>query len=609
MSKIRAEHLARKAYCYLRQSTHRQVVHNTGSTEMQYALKDKALELGWPKSHIRVLDQDLGLSGTEINNRQSLQELTSGMIKGEVGAVFVLEVSRLDRANVHFHHFLKICQHTNTIILDRDGIYDPNNPADQLMLGIKSAVAQAELKVQQARMQGAKLHKASKGTLRFRLPCGYCYDGFGSLIVDPDEEIRSAIKMLFDVYKGVSSAADVVKHFHHHGLSFPTRITRGTLTGQIIWKPLNARRAMDILKNPTYAGAYAYGRTKILSKINDDGNFYSAKKAMPMSEWRVFIQEHHEGYITAEDYMQNQSKLANNFRRESAVSTVREGPALLQGIVVCKTCGRFMNTRDIGNNGRTAQYYCWKLENDTATQRYCTSICTPAIDKAISTRIMSVLQQDQIEIALAIVEDWEKTRQEVNRQWNLKIERAEYESSLAEMRFKKVDPNNRLVASNLEREWNKALIALECLKEEYEKNKQSVIPQVTQEEREKFIALSQNVSELWQANTTSNKERKQLVRMLIKDIMVEKKDDEVLAFIRWQGGRTEKIQIPMPNKTRTRYSEEFFEKIKKLSNKLSDKDIAELLNSEGTKTVNGKSFRRDTIYQLKRYHKVAIVEG
>ena len=458
-------------------------------------------------------------------------------------------------------------------------------------------------------MQGARLHKATKGTLKFRVPSGYCYDGLGNLIIDPDEEIRSAIKMFFDIYKGVSSSADVVKYFHQHGLNFPTRITNGSLAGQIVWKPLNARRSMEILKNPTYAGIYAYGRCKRVSKINDDGNFCSVRKTMPMSEWKVSIQEHHEGYITSEDYMQNQSKLANNLRRETAGSTVREGQALLQGIVVCKTCGRFMNTRYIGDGGKTAQYYCFKQESDNATHRHCTSICAHSIDKAISACILSVLQQDQIGIALAVVEDWEKTRQEVNRQWCLKIERAEYDSSVAEIRFKKVDPNNRLVASNLEHEWNKALIALEYIKEEYEKYKQNVIPQITQEERERFTALSQNVSELWQATTTSNKERKQLVRMLIKDIVLEKKADEILAFIRWQGGKMEEFHIQISHKVQNRYSKEFLKRIKELANELSDKEIAEFLNREGIKTATGKQFQSGTIYQLRRNYKIAMVEG
>jgi DNA invertase Pin-like site-specific DNA recombinase len=557
-NKIRAEHLARKAYCYLRQSTNRQVMHNTGSTEMQYALKDKAMEFGWPENRIRVLDQDLGLSGTEINNRHSLQELTSEMARGEVGAIFVAEISRLDRSNAYFHHFLKICQHTNALILDRDGIYDPNNPADQLMLGIKSAVAQAELKVQQARMQGAKLHKADKGVLKFRLSCGYCYDGLGNLIIEADEEIRSAIKMLFDIYKGVSSAADVAKYFHKHGLNFPVRLTRGTSSGKIVWKPLTPRRVMEVLKNPTYAGIYTYGRQKVVSKINEDGTICSAKKTIPMSEWKVFIKEHHEGYITSEDYMQNQKKLADNCNREYASSTVREGSTILQGILICKVCGRFMNTRYIGDNGKTPQYYCFKPQDGKS----CTSICAHPIDKALSTRILSLLQQDQIEIALAAVEDWEKKKQEVNRQWCLKIERAEYESSLAEIRFKKVDPNNRLVANNLEREWNKALIAVESIKEEYDKFKQNITPEITREEKEKFIALSQNTSELWQAPTTTNKERKQLIRILIKDIVIKKETDEVLAFVRWQGGRTETINVPISPKARTLYSKELLKRSK-----------------------------------------------
>jgi hypothetical protein len=327
-----------------------------------------------------------------------------------------------------------------------------------------------------------------------------------------------------------------------------------------------------------------------------------------MSEWKVSIQGNHEGYITWEDYMQNCRKLSDNSSKsKNAPTTIREGSGLLQGILVCKICGRFMRPRYIGDGGKKAQYYCFNLEQDDST-RHCTNLGAQFIDEAISKRILSVMQQDEIEIALAAVEECDKTRQDIDRQWSLKIERAQYDSSLAEIRYKKVDPNNRLVANNLEREWNDTLLMLERLKQECEEFKQKAIRQVTQEEKDRLMELSKNVLELWKATTTSNKERKQLIRMLVKDIMVEKKENELHVCVRWQGGKLEEFQIPQTRKKQTYSSNGILKRIKELASEYSDKEIATLLNNEGTKTVRGGQFTRQTIYELRQRPEIEVVK-
>jgi DNA invertase Pin-like site-specific DNA recombinase len=359
--KITEQHRSRPAYIYVRQSTHAQVLHHQESTERQYALRAMALELGWSESAIRTLDRDLGMTGTEMTRREDFKTLVADVSMGQVGAVFALEVSRLARSNLDWHRLLELCALTATLVIDEDGCYDPSDFNDGLLLGLKGTMAQAELHFLHARLQGGKLNKAKKGELRFPLPVGYCYDEQDRIVPDADEEVRGAVAMVFRLFRETGSAYAVVHRFTERGLRFPKRAYGGAWDGKIIWGRLSHSRVLGVLKNPSYAGMYVFGRYQYRREIDIHGEVHKRMRAVAMSAWRVGLKQHHEGYITLEEFVSNQERLQKN--RTNGEETVlsgpaREGLALLQGLLVCGNCGHALTVRYRGNGGIYPTYQC-----------------------------------------------------------------------------------------------------------------------------------------------------------------------------------------------------------------------------------------------------------
>lgn len=360
-SKIQREHTERPAYIYLRQSTMAQVRHNRESTERQYALRDKALELGWTSAKIRILDGDLGLSGTQTAGRNDFKTLAADVSMGKVGAVFALEVSRLAPSSTDWHRLLELCAYAGTLIIDEDGCYNPADFNDQLLLGLKGTMSQAELHFIRARLQGGKLNKAKKGELRRPLPVGYVYDDQGRTVFDPDREVRQALRILFDTYRETGSAYAVVHKFSKEGLLFPKRAYGGAWNGKLIWGRLSEGRVLGALKNPAYAGAYVYGRYQSIKEIAVDGTLRTKTKPMPMSSWTVTIKDHHEAYIAWDGFMRNGTRLEQNRangEKNVLAGPAREGRALLQGLLVCGQCGHRLTVRYKGNRGIYPTYEC-----------------------------------------------------------------------------------------------------------------------------------------------------------------------------------------------------------------------------------------------------------
>ena len=336
--KIQEQHRRKPAYIYLRQSTPGQVLHHRESTERQYALREKARELGWSESLIRTLDQDLGKTGTEMTRREDFKTLVADVSMGQVGAVFALEVSRLARSNLDWQRLLELCALTSTLVIDEDGCYDPADFNDGLLLGLKGVMASAELHFLRARLQGGKLHKAQKGELRFPLPVGFCYDAESRIILDPDEEVRGAVSLVFRLFRETGSAFAVMQRFAARTLRFPTRSYGGAWDGKLIWGRLTHGRVLGLLKNPSYAGRYVFGRYQYRREISPEGKVHPRKYAVAIPDWRVSLQDHHEGYISWEEFLHNQERLEKN--RTNGEETVlagpaREGLALLQGLLLC----------------------------------------------------------------------------------------------------------------------------------------------------------------------------------------------------------------------------------------------------------------------------------
>jgi DNA invertase Pin-like site-specific DNA recombinase len=609
--KITEHHRSKPAYIYLRQSTPSQVRHHQESTERQYALREKALELGWSESLIRTLDRDLGKTGTEMARREDFKTLVADVSMGQVGAVFALEVSRLARSNLDWHRLLELCALTETLVIDEDGCYDPADFNDGLLLGLKGAMAQAELHFLHARLQGGKLNKAKKGELRFPLPVGFRYDEESRIILDPDEEVRGAVGLVFRLFRETGTAFAVMQRFAEGALRFPKRSYGGAWDGKIIWGRLTHSRVLGMLKNPSYAGMYVFGRYRYRREINSEGGVQKRIHEVAMADWRVILKEHHEGYITVEEFFKNQERLEKNRTNgEEMVLTgpAREGLALLQGLLLCGNCGRALTVRYLGNGGIYPCYQCNWLRREGLATKDCMSFRCDLLDATIVEEVLKALQPAELEIALAALQELESRDQTILRQWQMRLERAEYEAALAERRYQEVDPSQRLVASTLERRWNDSLLQLEDLKKQAAEFLHQEARVATPEQKAKVLALARDLPRVWHAPTTQAKDRKRMLRLLIKDITVEKPSDQkqILAHTRWQGGACTDIfvQLPPNRADRVRYPAAVVDRVRELAQSLPNAEIADDLNREGHVSALGKPFTGSMIQWIRYRYQI-----
>jgi len=612
ISKIQVHHRQKMAYVYLRQSTMAQVHHHQESTNRQYALKDRALELGWLPDQIRVLDADLGLSGTQMNTRQDFKTVVADVSLEKVGAVFALEASRLSRSCSDWHRLLEICALTGTLIIDADGCYDPADFNDQLLLGLKGTMSQAELHFIRARLQGGKRNKAQRGELRFPLPVGLVYgDEPGRVVLDPDVEIQNAVRLVFSLFRQTGSAYGVVRHFTQHHLRFPKRSYGGVWKGKVIWGQLGHGRVLGVLSNPSYAGAYVFGRYRGAKSISTEGQIQSKVKRLPMDSWLVLIQDHHPGYLNWEEYLENQQMLEQNQTNQPdqlLSGAAREGRALLQGLLLCAHCGRRLSPRYTGHGGIYPVYECTRRHEDARYSAQCVHIQADLVDQAIGHRILEILRPEQIEIALRAVKELERRGQAVDQQWQMRLERLDYQAQLAQRRYEEVDPSNRLVAATLEQRWNAALQELQTAQEELQRHRQQQGLELTEEQKNQLLALAQDLPRLWKSPTTSAPDRKRMLRLLLKDITVEKRRAErkAVLHIRWQGGAVEDllVELPLPAPDKVRYPEATVNRVRSLAQSMTDPQIVATLNEQGLLSAKGKPFTLSMIKWIRWRHDI-----
>jgi len=609
--KITEHHRSKPAYIYLRQSTPGQVRHHQESTQRQYALREMALELGWSESLIRILDRDLGKTGTEMAGREDFKTLVADVSMGQVGAVFALEVSRLARSNLDWHRLLELCALTTTLVIDEDGCYDPADFNDGLLLGLKGTMAQAELHFLHARLQGGKLNKAKKGELRFPLPVGFCYDEESRIILDPDEEVRGAVGLVFRLFRETGTAFAVMQRFADGALRFPKRSYGGAWDGKIIWGRLTHSRVLGMLKNPSYAGMYVFGRYRYRREISPEGGVHKRMHAVAMPDWRVSLKEHHEGYISLEEFLKNQERLEKNRTNgQEMVLTgpAREGLALLQGLLLCGNCGRALTVRYLGNGGIYPCYQCNWLRREGLASKDCMSLRCDLLDAAVSEEVLKALQPAEIELALAALEELESRDQTMLRQWQMRLERAAYEAALAERRYQEVDPSQRLVAGTLERRWNDALLQLDDLKKQAAEFQRQEARVATPQQKAKALALARDLPRLWNAPTTPAKDRKRMLRLLLKDITVEKLSHpkQLLVHIRWQGGACTDVSVQLPpnRADQTRYPAAIVDRVRDLAHSLLDAGIADQFNREGHASATGKPYTTKMIQWIRRCHRI-----
>jgi DNA invertase Pin-like site-specific DNA recombinase len=601
--KVRASHLRRQAYLYVRQSTLRQVIEHTESTQRQYALQERAVALGWPAEQIVVVDADQGHSGASAADRAGFQTLVAAVGLGQVGIVLGLEVSRLARSSADWHRLLEICALTDTLILDEDGLYDPSLFNDRLLLGLKGTMSEAELHVLRARLRGGLLHKASRGALKVPLPVGLCYTEQGRVVLDPDQQVQQALRLCFATFARTGSALRTVRAFAAQGLLFPRRVRTGVHKGELIWGPLGHTTTLRLLHNPRYAGAFCFGRHQ--THHSPDGHEHH--RVVPSAQWHTLIRDAHPGYISWADYEENLRRLAGNAQahgHERRTSPPREGPALLQGLVVCGRCGGRMTVRYHQRSaGLVPEYLCQKAGIEHA-QPLCQQVLGTNLDRAIGELLVAAVTPLALEVALGVQQELAARVQEADRLRQQQVERTRYAAELAQRRFLQVDPANRLVAAVLEAEWNEQLRLLVEAHAVAEQQRQADHQVLAAEEQAAILALATDFPRLWRDPQTTDRDRKRMVRLLLEDVTV-RKDEQIVAHVRFKGGasRTLLLPLPLPLADQRRTDPALVAEIDRLLDHYTEGMIATILNRRGLRSSLGLPFHPQLVRRLRyEYH-------
>jgi DNA invertase Pin-like site-specific DNA recombinase len=564
--KVSTAHLERNAYLYIRQSSLKQVVANKESGQRQYALTERAVVLGWSKDHIVVIDDDTGQSGAEAHARKGFQRLVAEVGMGMAGIVMGLEVSRLARNNADWHRLLEICALAGTLILDEDGVYDPGHFNDRLLLGLKGTMSEAELHILRARLRGGVLNKARRGELKLPLPVGFVYDE-DKVVLDPNQHVQESIRHFFKTFKRTGSAYLTVRAFRQDDMKFPKRLLSGPDRGQLVWTEMTHSRALNILHNPRYAGVFSYGRTR--QPLGPKGKVKVHK--LPRDRWTVCLPDSHDGYITYEDFLSNERQLAKNsasYGRNTRQTPPREGPALLQGIVLCGICGK------------------------------------------IGELLIELMTPLTLEVSLAVQKELEIQAEEVERLRRKAIEQAGYEADLARRRYMSVSPENRLVADTLEAEWNEKLRLLKQTEQAYEQQRKQDPMVVDEDKRADLKALIQDFPRLWKDPCTSPRDRKRMTRLLIEDVTL-KKGEKITVAIRFKGGATKVLELDSPlNYFMARKTAKYVVKeIDQLLNHHKDSEIASILNEKGWTTGDGLKFTSLSVMRIRQAYKLKSRHG
>ncbi len=603
--KVTASHLKRKAYCYVRQSTLKQVFENTESTKRQYALRERAIALGWPVVQIVTIDSDLGETATSVADRQGFQELMAEVSLGRVGLVMGLEVSRLARNNADWARLLEICAITDTLILDEEGVYNPTDFNDRLLLNMKGTFSEVELHVLRSRLRGGVLSKARRGELKTRLPTGFVYDHNDKIIIDPDKQVQQSIRLFFDIFQRTGAAFATVKAFAKDDVKFPCRIHSGPDKGKLKWQRLTSGRAQVILKNPRYAGAYYYGRQR--SRKNVDGS--TTHFQVPRDEWLVLIKDAHLGYITWEQYEENLRRMRQNAIAYNVIdrkTPPREGPCLLQGLAICGKCGQRMTIRyKSKRQGRLDPVYLCQRNRIERWESSCQYIPGFTIDETISKLLLESVTPLTLEVALQVQQELENRFAEADKLRKQQVERAEYKANLARRRFMKVDPDNRLVADTLEAEWNEKLRDLQDANDYYETHRHRESEKLKRAQQKEIHKLAKDFPRLWKNPKTPAREKKRMIRFLIEDVTMTR-GEEILLCIRFKGGATKTVSLPLPLRG-WQYNvtdPEIVEIVDELLLSYTYSEIAVILNKRGYKSGQGHRFDRTIVKGITHSYKL-----
>jgi len=589
--KIKSHHLNRKAVIYIRQSTLQQVQRHQESTRLQYGLVDRAIILGWSRNDIDVIDDDLGCSGASTEGRPGFQRLVAEVGLDHVGMVLGLEMSRLSRSSRDWYQLLEVCAIFGTLIGDLDGIYDPSLYNDRLLLGLKGTMSEAELHILKQRMLEGKRAKARRGELGMRVPMGYIRQLSGEVVKDPDEQAQSVIERVFELFERKRTINGVLTELVAQQIQMPYRVATGLNKGDLVWHRPNRVTLSNLLHNPAYTGAYVYGRRPTDPRKKIPGRPSTGRTIASMDNWDVLIKDRFPAYISWSRYEHNLRQLQSNTAQ--SMGAARNGPSLLSGLIICGRCGLRM-APCYSDNGKGLRYACSRMMSNYG-EDYCQSLSGSVLDRHVTALIFKALQPAALEISLAVTEDLAAERQKQQNQWQQRLERAKIDTGRAKRQYNAVEPENRLVARTLERNWEEALVAEAQLNSEYEQFLTEQPSVLTIEEHAAILRLAQDIPVLWEADTTTAVDRQLIARQLIERVLVTviENTENVQVEVHWQGGHQTHALINRPVarlEQMSRY-QPLMDRVKALhAQGHTAIEIAEKLNTEGWKPPK----RRDT---------------
>jgi DNA invertase Pin-like site-specific DNA recombinase len=603
MSKITAEHLARSAYVYIRQSTADQLTHNHESRRRQYGLANRARQLGWTK--VEVIDDDLGRSGGGIA-RPGFERLLAVICEARVGAVLAIEASRLARNGRDWHTLIEFCGLVGTIIVDEDGIYDPRHPNDRLLLGMKGTMSELELSLFRQRSQEALKQKARRGALVLGVAAGYVKVGRDRIEKNPDQRVQDALQLVFSKFAEFQSARQAHIWLRDEGIELPVKSRDGEARG-IIWRLPAYNIVHNILTNPIYAGAYAFGRTTSQVSVENGRKRVRRGVHRPMAEWDVLIKDHHEAYITWDEFERNQRVIANNATGKGSATVkgaVRRGELLLPGLLRCGHCGRKLH---VSYSGKLGRYNCYGARANHGTAR-CISISGLSIDAAVSTEVLRALKPLGIDAAVKAIEAQTRETSAAQRQLELSLQQARYEVAHARRQYDAVDPANRLVAGELERRWNEALQTVNKIEREIADILARRPPPLGEQERQQLMQLGVDLERAWSHPAATVATRKRILRAALNEIVVRREGAVIDAVLHWQGGDHTALQVKQRLNAGGRHHwppDDMISLVRELARLMPDRQIARLLNRCGKSTGHGNGWTQERVRGFRNHHDIA----
>jgi DNA invertase Pin-like site-specific DNA recombinase len=597
--KVSAEHLRRDAFLYVRQSTARQILKNAESTKRQYALRDRAVALGWPIERVHTIDHDQGRSGARAQSRDGFEKLVSEVVLGRAGILLGLEVSRLARNDADWQRLLELCALYGCLVGDEDGVYDPTDFNDRLLMGLKGTISAAELHVLTARLVGGQRNKARRGALEVPLPIGLVYNAAGAVVLDPDPRIQAGVRLIFDTFRQTRTTRAVQDRFRREGLKFPYRIRGGAGKGRVIFGPIDAARIAQILHNPRYAGAFVYGRSRVVKTPNFKRVLTSARE-----HWQVLIKNAHSGYISWDEFESNEQILQNNlteFHRDRPPRGLRKQEGLLQGRVLCGVCGTRMQVRSEWRDGQRIHYYTCQESPAARRRPSCRWIAAPEIDAAVSTLLLQTVSSSAIHSALSVQDELTRRLEKTHTQQRRALEQLRHSAETKRRRFVNCDPDHRLVADALEADWNEALRQLDALQQEHGLQRHADPIRLDAESRTRVSRLTQDFPLAWNDQSTAPHERTRMLALLIEDVTLIQ-GDPITVQVRFRGGQSTSLSVPRPPPPRraVKVLPEVIQELDRLLESHSDSEATACLNALGYRSWLGHPFTTNRVVTLRR---------